>query len=117
MNTLTYKKFTGSFNYIEEDEILYGKIEGITDLVTFEGDSVKEIKEAFIEAVDDYLYICEEVGKNPLKSFKGAFNVRVSSDLHREASMTAVKRNLNLNQFIQKAIEHELKREENDCCC
>ncbi|NOU62344.1 type II toxin-antitoxin system HicB family antitoxin [Marinifilum caeruleilacunae] len=117
MNTLTYKNFIGSFNYIEEDDILHGKIEGIIDLVTFEGDSIAEIKEAFIEAVDDYLYICKEVGKEPLKSYKGSFNVRVSSDLHRDASMLAVKRKLNLNQFVKQAIENEIKREDDCCCC
>lgn len=62
MNTLVYKDFVGSFNYIEEEEILYGKIQGISDLVTFEGTSIAEIKNAFIEAVDDYIALCKEVG-------------------------------------------------------
>ena len=117
MNTLTYKKYTGVFNYIESNDILHGKIEGISDLVTFQGNSIKEIKIAFTEAVDDYLLVCEEIGKEPLKSYKGLFNVRVSSNLHREASMEAVKRNINLNQLIKQALEHEIHREDSDCCC
>lgn len=108
MNTLTYNEFIGTFNYIEDDDILHGKIEGISDLITFEGISISEIKNAFTEAVNDYLKLCEEIGKAPLKSFKGSFNVRVSSVLHRKAAMKAVKQNINLNQFIQKAIENEL---------
>jgi predicted HicB family RNase H-like nuclease len=43
-NILEYKDFIGSVNYTDEDECFYGKIEGINDLVTFEGASVKELK-------------------------------------------------------------------------
>jgi predicted HicB family RNase H-like nuclease len=105
MNTLTYNDFIGTFNYIEEEDILHGKIEGISDLVTFEGVSIPEIKKAFIDAVEDYISLCAEVGKKPLKSFKGTFNVRLNPSLHQKASMEAIKRNMNLNQFVQKALE------------
>ena len=43
----------------------FGKIEGINDLVTFEGTTVSELKEAFQDAVEDYLSLCSELGKNP----------------------------------------------------
>lgn len=105
MNTLTYNEFIGTFNYIEDEDILHGKIEGISDLVTFEGVSIPELKQAFIDAVDDYLALCLEVKKAPLKSFKGTLNVRISPTLHRKVSMEAIKRNMNLNQFVQKALE------------
>jgi predicted HicB family RNase H-like nuclease len=108
MNTLTHKGFIGIFNYIEDEDILHGKIEGITDLVTFQGIGVPEIKKAFIDAVEDYIELCAEVGKEPLKSFKGSFNVRVSPTLHRLVSTEAIKRNMNLNQFVQKALEQAI---------
>jgi predicted HicB family RNase H-like nuclease len=105
MNTLNYKNFIGTFNYIEEEDILHGKIEGIKDLVTFEGKSIEEIKKAFTEAVDDYLELCKEIGKDPYKSFKGSFNIRISPELHRRAYLKALKNKQNLNSFVQKAIE------------
>ncbi len=55
--------FTGSVLYNPEDRVFHGKIEFITDLVTFEGTSVDELETAFAEAVDDYLELCEAVGK------------------------------------------------------
>ena len=55
MNTLTYKGYIGSVNYSDKDQVFFGKIEGIDGLVNFEGESVKELTEAFHEAVDDYL--------------------------------------------------------------
>ena len=64
-NTLNYKGFFGSVNYSAEDECLFGKITGITDLVTFEGDSIQSLKSAFVEAVEDYILLCQEAGKAP----------------------------------------------------
>ena len=61
---MQYKKFIGSVNFSGTDECFFGKIEGINDLVTFEGNSVKDLKKAFHESVDDYLALCEEAGKN-----------------------------------------------------
>ena len=55
MNTMTYKGYLGSVSYSEKDQVFFGKIEGINGLVNFEGESVKELTEAFHEAVDDYL--------------------------------------------------------------
>ena len=55
MNTMTYKGYIGSVAYSEKDQVFFGKVEGINGLVNFEGESVKELTEAFHEAVDDYL--------------------------------------------------------------
>jgi predicted HicB family RNase H-like nuclease len=53
-DVLEYKDFTGSVRYSAVDGIFYGKLEGIDDLIVFEGDSVKELNSAFNRAVDDY---------------------------------------------------------------
>jgi predicted HicB family RNase H-like nuclease len=104
-DVLTYKDFIGSVHFSAEDAVFHGKIEGITDLVTFEGQSVKELVKAFHEAVDDYLALCKETGKEPLKSCKGSFNVRVPSELHIIAMQQATRIGISLNQFVQKALE------------
>jgi predicted HicB family RNase H-like nuclease len=105
---VVYMDFIGSIHYSPEDDTLFGKIEGIDDLVTFEGDNVKGIKKAFEEAVDDYIALCEQENKNPQKSYKGSFNVRINPELHKKAVHSAVQEGLSLNQFVQKAIEDEV---------
>ena len=67
---LLYKDFIGSVHFNAEDEIFFGKIEGIDDLVSFEGSSVVELKKAFEEAVEDYIVLCKENGKKIEKSYK-----------------------------------------------
>lgn len=107
-NTLTYKGYFTNIKYSAEDNVLYGKIEGIDDLVTFESESSLEIENEFRKAVDDYLVFCEEVGKEPSKTYKGTFNVRIDPFLHKEISFYAFKMGISLNQSVEQAIRNFL---------
>lgn len=105
---LKYKDFVGTVHYSSEDEVFYGKLTGVPDLVTFEGATVKELKKSFIDAVDDYLEICEYLNKSPHKSYKGTFNVRVTPDTHKQAAYKSIELGLSLNQFVEQAIKEKL---------
>jgi len=107
-NLLKYKDFYGSVEYSAADECFFGKIIGTADLVTFEGKTVNNLKKAFTEAVEDYIVLCKEVGKEPQKSYKGSFNIRISPDLHRAAAVIAGKKGISLNTFVEKAIYDEV---------
>lgn len=50
-----YKDISAQAKYYADESMYYGKIEGIEDLVTFGGKTMKEINEDFKNAVDDYL--------------------------------------------------------------
>ncbi|MBK8699518.1 MAG: type II toxin-antitoxin system HicB family antitoxin [Saprospiraceae bacterium] len=101
---LVYKDFIGSIHFSADDEIFYGKIEGLSDLVTFEGESVKKLQAAFRDAVNDYISLCKLNNKAPLKSFKGSFNVRISPKLHSIAFKKALLEGKSLNEFVEEAI-------------
>ena len=86
-------------------KILYGKIEGIRDLVNFECDDFQFLEKEFHAAVDDYIEFCKEVGKEPDKEYKGTFNVRVTPELHRKAAIMAFKKGISLNQVVEDSIK------------
>lgn len=110
-DVILHKNFIGSVHFNAEDEIFFGKIEGIEDLISFEGNSVSELKSSFEAAVEDYIQICKESGKKNDKSYKGSFNVRIAPDIHKKAKRLALIKGISLNQFIQKAVEEEVLRE------
>ena len=62
-DVIIYNEFIASVHYSSDDEVFFGKIEGITDLVTFEGTSVQELQSAFHEAVDDSLRFVRKMVK------------------------------------------------------
>jgi len=107
-NQLRYKDFIGTVNFSEEDGVFYGKVLGINDSISFEGNSVNTLTEDFHDAIDEYLAFCEETGKDPQKSYKGSFSIRISPELHREAAVIASRTGISLNAFVEKAIYDEV---------
>ena len=109
---MMYKDYIGSVHYSTEDEIFYGKIEGINDSISYEGSSVSELKAAFEEAVEDYLELCNLNGKVPEKMYKGSFNIRIRPELHKQAVQRAIIEGKSLNQYVEEAIEQYSVKEQ-----
>ena len=114
-NILKYKNFIGSVSYSSDDNVFFGKLEGLNDLVTFEGKTVDTLKKAFHEAVEDYLQLCKEAGKDTFKSFKGSFNVRLQPELHRKAALKSIELGMSLNQLVAKALANFVKQKKRRC--
>lgn len=108
---LTYKDFAASIKFSSEDDIFFGKIIGVEDSITFEGKSVSELKKAFKVAIEDYLILCTEIGKNPLKSYKGSFNIRIQPELHKQAVYKSNELGISLNQLVEQAINGFIVKE------
>lgn len=111
-DTLTYKGFIGSVHYNSNDRVFFGKVEGINDLVTFEGTSVDELESAFKFMVDEHIKDCEEEGIPVEKSYKGSFNIRLNPGIHKKAAQLALMKGITLNQLVQKAIKREIEAEQ-----
>ncbi|WP_254611905.1 type II toxin-antitoxin system HicB family antitoxin [Serratia fonticola] len=103
-----YKGFFGSIETSATDLVLHGKIECISDLVTYEADTMPDLQRAFFEAVDDYIETCELVGKSPDKTMSGTFNIRIGEDLHRKAFLKAKCLKISLNDFVKISIEEKI---------
>jgi predicted HicB family RNase H-like nuclease len=69
-DVLSYNEFIGSVHFNANDEVFYGKIEGIDDLIVFEGDTVNELKQAFQGSVEDYIASCKKHDKIIDRSYK-----------------------------------------------
>ena len=104
--------FIGSVHFSAEDGCFFGRIEGVDDLVTFEGADVKSLTEAFLQAVGDYKVLCRAAGKPIHKSYKGSFNVRITPGLHKKAVQKSLLLGISLNQLVRKAIEKEVGPDE-----
>ena len=109
---LKYKGFIGSVKFAAEDDVFYGKIEGVNDLITFEGESVQELKSAFQSMVDEHIKDCEIENKPLKKSYTGSLNIRLTPKIHHKAAEKAIIEGITLNQLIKNAIEKELDLKE-----
>ena len=111
-NSLAYRGYHAKIEYDAESMVLYGKIDGIKDLVNFQSNSATGIEEEFHSAVDDYLAFCEEIGQAPDKEYSGNFNVRISSELHQKMSLKAAKEGRALNAIMSDACKQYLENED-----
>ncbi len=109
MNVLKYKDWLGSFEYEPEDDAFHGRVLGIRDTVHFSGRSVDELKQALAESVEDYLELCESVGKAPEKPYSGKVLVRAPEEVHRLADQAAAAKGQSLNAFAVEAIDRAAK--------
>jgi len=113
-NVLEYKGYHTKVEFIAENRILYGKIEGINDLVTFETSDSNNVEKEFHAAVDDYLAFCEEIGQSPDKECSGVFNVRIQPELHRKLSLEADKEGISLNALVARVLQqHTVQLDDN----
>lgn len=103
-NVMTYKGYSARIEYDDEDGILFGQIAGIRDGVGFHADSVDELREAFHEAVDDYLETCAQIGKDPQKPYSGKVMFRVDPEVHRKAAIAAELSGKSLNQWAEDVL-------------
>ena len=105
---LKYKGYYGSIHFDDEALILFGQVEFVKALISYEGESAADLKRAFEEAIEDYFALCEKEKITPEKPFKGTFNVRVGESLHERAVIAATGLGIKLNEFVKQALEHEL---------
>ena len=90
METLKYKGFIGSIEAELEDDTLYGKVLGLDKgvLITYEGQTLSELKADFINAVDDYIEHCKANG----------------IELHAKAAAMAQAEGISLNAFVKESL-------------
>lgn len=83
MTMLEYKGYLGTVE--PDDGTLSGRVVGLRDVITFEGETYAEVTQAFRESIDDYLNFCAERSQQPDLTSSGKIPLRVSPGLHRRA--------------------------------
>lgn len=102
---LEYKGYHATITYDADDELFIGEVFGINDSLNFHGTSIPELKAMFKQSIDNYLELCQRIGKEPEKEFKGVFNVRISPELHKQIAILAAQKDISLNQCVSNALK------------
>ena len=107
-NTIQYKGYVGTVEFSEEDSIFYGKVVGIRSLISYEGETAKELLDDFHDAVDQYLEVCKAEGKKPEVAFKGSFNIRINPELHKKIYIYATTHKISINKYVEETLENSV---------
>ena len=106
---MEYKGYVAKIEYDEDAEIFSGMVINTRDIITFQGESVGELRKAFEDSVEDYLSWCEEDGRKPEKPYSGKLNLRLNPEIHQRAAIMAKLKGMSLNSYIEMAVEDELQ--------
>ena len=111
---MEYKGYYGKVEYDEEANVLHGEVINIRDVVTFEGTTVDEVKQAFQDSVDDYLEFCAERGEDPNKPYSGKFVLRTDPELHKSIAVKAKVKGKSINAFINELLSKSLNNKKDN---
>lgn len=56
--------------------------------------------------------LSENFGRQPEKTYKGQFNVRIDPALHKELAYHTVRDNYSLNQYVENALRRAVEKKE-----
>jgi len=77
----------------------------LSDVISFQGRSIDELKAALAESIEVYLEYCARKGKAPQKPFSGTFNVRLNPEIHQRLAVRAAHEGVSLNKWVAKTLE------------
>jgi len=101
---MEHKGYIGKVEFDDEAGIFHGEVINTRDVITFQGESVTELKKAFRDSVDDYLAFCAERGEEPDKPFSGQFVTRIPPELHRKVNVAASLAGKSLNAWVTEQL-------------
>ena len=101
---MEYKGYRARVEFDEQADLFHGEVIDTRDVITFQGRSVDELKDALKDSVDDYLDWCAQRGKQPDKPFSGKLMVRMDPELHRSVSAAAARAGKSLNSWIAERL-------------
>lgn len=108
-NTISYKGFTAKVEFSADDNVFFGRILGIDDIVTFHGETVKELKSSMKETIDFYLDVCKKTGKKAKKNYSGKVMLRLPGQLHAKIAEVAESSGKSINEWGKEVLESAVK--------
>jgi len=109
--TLKHDDYIAEVIIDPKTNLLCGSVANLTSPVTFQAETVEQLRHEFEASIRVYLETCEEYGITPEKPLSGKFNVRLGEELHRIAAMAAAARDESLNDFVKEAVKREAEAE------
>jgi len=110
MNTLTYKGYHATIEFDARDAIFVGNVIGLRAVVSFHGTSIRELRAAFKESVEDYLEYCRAQKIDPERPVSGRLLLRLPVELHQQAVLRAEAEGLSLNQWVVDQLRDALRQ-------
>jgi predicted HicB family RNase H-like nuclease len=107
---LEHKGYLASVEFDADANLLHGRVVNTRDVITFQGRSVDEIRQAFVDSVEDYLKCCATRNEEPERPFSGKLLLRMPPELHRSVTICAAEQGMSVNRWMVLQLESSVAR-------
>ena len=101
---MEYKGYFAKVEFDDDANIIHGEVINLRDVITFEGETVEELRKAFHDSVEDYLEFCAARGEGPEKPYSDKFIVCVDPELHKTIAIQVRKNGKSLNAWVNETL-------------
>jgi predicted HicB family RNase H-like nuclease len=109
---IEYKGYIGGrVEFDDNADIFHGEVINIRDVITFQGRSTDELRQALHDSVEVYLSFCAEHGKKPDKPFSGELLVHLTPEQHRKIFAAAQQAGEELDKWVIHVLENEISHQ------
>ncbi len=105
MSTMHHEGYVATIELDEDAGLFHGEVINTRDVLTFQGQTLDELRTAFADTIADYVEWCRERGKEPERPYSGNFMLRVSPELHRRIATAAARSGKSINGYVSETLE------------
>lgn len=104
-NTLSYKGYTARIEFDPDDNIFFGRVIGVRDIIGFHGETVAELTADFHNAINHYLDVSKQRDEKPEKAYSGKLTLRIPPNMHADIAAAAAHSGKSLNKWVAETLE------------
>ena len=109
MNLMTIDGYKARIAYDPELDLFRGEILGLNGSADFYGKSPADLRREFRKSLRVFLEVCREKGIDPIRTYSGRFNLRISPELHARIAELAIAEEKSLNRWVTDALSVAIK--------
>lgn len=107
---LIYKGYLGHVTYDDEAGVLHGDVVNLRlTVITFQGQTVEEVKRAFVDSVDDYLTWCQQRGVEPEAPLSAQVASMVEPDVYDAIHARAKAEQKSVDETVASLLKFALE--------
>ena len=104
-NILSFRGFTARIEFDSNDNVFFGRVLGVRDIIGFHGETVEELTADFHNAINHYLDVCEQRGEKPQKAYSGKLTLRIPPNIYADIAAAAAHTGKSINKWVADTFE------------
>jgi predicted HicB family RNase H-like nuclease len=109
-NLMKHGGYIASIEFDPEIGTFAGQLINTSDVITFYGSSVAELRREFANSIKAHVAFCKRKGISPSRPYSGKFNVRMAPEVHASVFAASHLTGKSMNAWVEETLRREAER-------